>query len=206
MPTLPIDAPTALEEAARVLRSGGIVAFPTDTVYGLAAVATDAAACAKLWLAKGRPPERAIPLFLPSLDALPAVAVVNAAGLALARRYWPGPLTIVFAKAPGFDSAALAGSQTVAVRVPDHPAVLALVRLVDAPLAVTSANKSGGSNPRTAAEVEAQLGDALDLLLDGGPCADDLPSTIVDVTVDPPVVLRQGALRLEDWSANRSGS
>ena len=196
MRTLPIDAPGALEEAARVLRSGGIVAFPTDTVYGLAALATDAAACAKLWRAKGRPPERAIPLFIPSLESLPAVAVVNEAGRRLAERHWPGPLTIVFAKAPAFQSAALAGGDTVAVRVPDHPAVLALVRLVDAPLAVTSANKSGGPNPRTAAEVEAQLGEALDLLLDGGPCATDVPSTIVDVTVDPQVVLRKGAVKI----------
>ncbi len=194
MRTLPIDAPGAPDEAARILRSSGIVAFPTDTVYGLAAVATDADACAKLWRAKGRPPERAIPLFIPSLESLPAVAVVNQAGRRLAQRYWPGPLTIVFAKAPGFESAALAGGQTVAVRVPDYPAVLALVRLVDAALAVTSANKSGGPNPRTAVEVEDQLGEALDLLLDGGPCATDIHSTIVDVTVDPPVVLREGAL------------
>ncbi|MSQ62185.1 MAG: threonylcarbamoyl-AMP synthase [Dehalococcoidia bacterium] len=196
MRTVLIDAPGALDEAARVLRSGGIVAFPTDTVYGLAAVATDAAACAKLWTAKGRPSERAIPLFIPSLDALNAVAVVNDVGRKLAQRYWPGPLTIVFDKAQGFESAALAGGQTVAVRVPDHPAVLALVRLVGAALAVTSANKSGGPNPRTAAEVESQLGDAIDLLLDGGPCASDIPSTIVDVTVDPPAVLREGAARL----------
>ncbi len=198
MRRLPIDAPGAIDDAVRVLSDGGLVAFPTDTVYGVAAIATNREACARLFAAKGRPPDRAIPVFVASLDALSAVATdIGDDARRLAAAGWPGPLTLALRKAPAFESAALAGGDTVAVRVPGHPRVLALVRACGEPLAVTSANRSGGPNPTTAAEVAAAIGEALDLLLDGGPCASDVPSTVVDVTSDGPRIVRQGAMPSE---------
>lgn len=195
MRVLDIDAPGAIDEAARALRAGGLVAFPTDTVYGVAALAADPAACARLFAAKGRPPERAIPIFVASLADLPAVAAgIGEDARRLAAAGWPGPLTLVLRKAATFDSAALVGGDTVAVRVPGDPRVLALVRAVGEPLAVTSANRSGGANPTTAGDVARDIGAALDLLLDGGPCARDVPSTVVDVTAAVPRILRQGAM------------
>ncbi len=194
MRVLDIDAPRALIAAVDALRSGGLVAFPTDTVYGVAAIAADAAACERLFEAKGRPPERAIPIFIASARDLARVAEPTDDARRLAAAAWPGPLTIVLHRWPGFESAALAGGDTVAVRVPDHERVRTLVAAAGEPLAVTSANRSGGPNPRTADDVRAALGGAVDVLLDGGPCASDVPSTIVDLTVEPPRILREGAM------------
>lgn len=201
MRVLPIDAPGAVQEAMVALRRGHLVAFPTDTVYGVAATASDEGACERLFIAKGRPPERAIPIFVASAADLDRVAQPTADAVRLAEGGWPGPLTIVLRKAGAFASRALVGGDTIAVRVPDHGAVRALLAALGEPLAVTSANRSGGPNPRTADDVRREIGPSLDVLLDGGPCADDVPSTIVDLTAEPPRIVRRGAMPPETIEA-----
>ncbi|HIC88550.1 MAG TPA: threonylcarbamoyl-AMP synthase [Anaerolineae bacterium] len=190
-----VEAPGAVESAAAVLRSGGLVAFPTDTVYGLAALAMDPAAVLSIYRAKGRPESKAIPLFIASFEELAFVATeVPPAAQLLAQHFWPGPLTLVLRRRHSIPDVVTAGGETVAVRVPDHPVPLAILRLGVAPLAVTSANRSGAPETTTATQVMAQLGNRVDLVLDGGRCPAGIPSTVVDVTVTPPVVLRQGPI------------
>lgn len=191
-------APQDIARAVEVLRSGGIVAFPTDTVYGIGAHGMQPHAVDKLYLVKERPRDKAIPLLLPGFEALPeVVASVPDVARALAARYWPGALTIVLRRAPTVPDAVTARGETVAVRVPDHALTLALLRALDAPLAATSANLSGEPAPDTADGVLAQLEGRIDLLLDGGRCPGGVASTVVDLTVDPPAVLRVGEIDLD---------
>jgi L-threonylcarbamoyladenylate synthase len=199
MPTIRLGtAPQDIARAVEVLHGGGIVAFPTDTVYGIGAHAMQPCAVDKLYRAKERPRDKAIPLLLPSFEALPeVVASVPDAARAVAARYWPGALTIVLRRAPGVPDVVTAGGETVAVRMPDHALTLALLRTLDAPLAATSANLSGEPAPDTADGVLAQLEGRIDLLLDGGRCPGGVASTVVDLTVDPPAVLREGAIGLD---------
>jgi L-threonylcarbamoyladenylate synthase len=184
-----------LEEAARRLQNGGLVAFPTDTLYGLAAVASQERAVERLFEGKGRPRDRPLPILLASAAAVDGVAAeVSPAARCLMETFWPGGLTLVLRRHPGFRSLALAGGDTVAVRVPAHPIALELLRRVGEPLTGTSANLSGHPAPRTAEEVREQLGGRVDLIVDGGPCPGGVESTVVDCTVDPPRVLREGAV------------
>ena len=193
----PPDAAT-LERAAELLRHGGLVAYPTDTVYGLAADPRNDEAVRKLFEAKGREPEQSVPLLFASpQDLAYVVADVPDVALGLLREFWPGPLTIVLPKAQRFRSRAVVG-ETVAVRVPDHPVPRELVRLLGAPITGTSANVSGEPEPVTADDVRAQLGDAVDLVIDGGRCAGGRPSTVVDCTVSPPRIVREGAISREE--------
>ena len=190
--------PGDIARAVEVLHGGGIVAFPTDTVYGVGAHGMQPRAVAKLYLAKQRPPDKAIPLLLPDLEALPEViAAVPEAARRLAARYWPGALTMVLRRAPDVPDVVTAGGETVAVRVPDHALTLALLRALDAPLAATSANLSGEPAPDTAEGVLAQLEGRIDLILDGGRCPGGVASTVVDLTVDPPALLREGEIGLD---------
>ena len=190
--------PEDISRAVEVLRGGGIVAFPTDTVYGIGAHGMLPQAVEKLYAAKERPRDKAIPLLLPGLEALPAlVATVPEAARALAARFWPGALTIVLRRSPNVPDAVTAGGDTVAVRVPDHALTLALLRALAAPLAATSANLSGEPAPDTAEGVLAQLEGRIDLILDGGRCPGSVASTVVDLTVDPPAVLRAGEIGLD---------
>jgi L-threonylcarbamoyladenylate synthase len=190
----------AIEAAAAALRSGALVAFPTETVYGLGADATNARAVAALYEAKGRP--RFNPLIVHVTDAAAAAALaqVTPAAERLAAAFWPGPLTLVLARQPGCPVAELAtaGLDTVAVRVPSHPVAQALLRAANLPIAAPSANRSGHVSPTTAAHVEADLGDRVALILDGGPTPLGLESTVVDATGSDPVVLRLGAVARED--------
>lgn len=187
-----------LRRAAALLRAGELVAFPTDTVYGVGAVAWDAAAVAKLYVAKLRAADKAIPVLLADPVDLALVAVdLTAAAMRLAERFWPGPLTLVAPKAPAVPDEVTAGGQTVAVRIPDHDMARALIRLAGAPLATTSANLSGQPSPVTAQDVAAQLTGRVALILDGGPCPGGLPSTVVDVTGPAPRILRPGPITLE---------
>jgi L-threonylcarbamoyladenylate synthase len=191
---LPVDDPEAVAVAVKLLRSGQVVAFPTDTVYGIGAHSGIAGAVAALYEVKERPAEKAIPLLLSAADDLAWVAdPVPDLAWRLAARFWPGALTLVLPKGPAVIEAVSAGPG-VAVRVPDYPPVQALIRLLGTPLAVTSANLSGAPSPVTAQDVVAQLGGRLPLVLDGGPCRGGVPSTVLDLTADPPRILRAGAL------------
>jgi L-threonylcarbamoyladenylate synthase len=191
-----------LEEAARCLRDGGLVAFPTDTLYGLGAVAAQERAVQRLFEAKERPGDRPLPIFVASAADVDSVATeVSQAGRRLMETFWPGGLTLVLRRHPRFHSLALAGGDTVAVRVPAHPVALELLRRVGEPLTGTSANLSGRPGPRTAGEVRRQLGGRVDLIVDGGPCPGGVESTVVDCTVDPPRVLREGAVPAERVAA-----
>ncbi|MCR4405446.1 MAG: L-threonylcarbamoyladenylate synthase [Anaerolineae bacterium] len=194
---LSADDPAALSVALDILRQGGVIAFPTDTVYGVGAHAFQPEAVESLYVVKGRPAEKAIPLLIASADDLFLVAAeVPEAVYRLAARFWPGGLTLVVPRHPCVPEAVSPGP-TVAVRVPDHRCPLALIAALGAPLAATSANLSGQPSPATAEQVLVQLGDRIALILDGGPCPGGVPSTVVDVTVDPPVILRHGAISAE---------
>lgn len=191
-----VDEPL-LERAVALLCSGRLVAYPTDTLYGLAALPTDSRAVERLFAAKGRPAERAVPLLIASPADLALVAeAVPEVAQRLMRAFWPGALTIVLRRASAFRSDAI--GETVAVRVPDHPVPRALVRLLGAPITGTSANSSGGPDPLTAEDVRAQLGDAVDLVIDGGRCPGARPSTVVDCTAERPRVVRAGSIGHEE--------
>ena len=189
----------ALEQAIELLRQGQVIALPTDTVYGVAADGLNPAAIERLYVVKDRPRDKAIPLLLASAGELSQVAVqVPAAARLLAEKFWPGALTLVVHAQANVPPVLRAEGDTVAVREPDHPIPRDLARLLGRPLAATSANISGGRDPSTAQEVEAQLNGRLALILDGGRVGGGVPSTVIDVSVDPPRVLRQGALAVDE--------
>lgn len=183
--------------AVEVLKGGGLIAFPTDTVYGLAMLPWDSDAVLRLYEVKRRPSDRPIPLLLSDAGQLGRVAKPLPHFTHLSRqlvtRFWPGGLTLVLPKAEIVPDAVSAGP-TVAVRVPDLPLARDIICGAGGVLAVTSANLSGQPNPITAQEVEEQLGDQIDLILDGGSCRAGVPSTILDCTVSPPRLLRRGAV------------
>ena len=194
MPIPKTKSPEGLEAAVARLREGGVVALPTDTLYALVALARDAAAVDRVFAIKGREPGKPLPLFVDSIEMADAIAFVTHAARRLASRFWPGALTLVLHKRPGFDSEALTGGDTVALRVPDSDVILHAVRALGEPVTATSANLSGGPDPDTAAQVRRQLGDLVDLVVDAGPCPIAAPSTIVDCTTDEPRILRPGAI------------
>ena len=208
---MPIDIPGSsagladIERAVAILRDGGLVAYPTDTVYGLAALPTDDRAVARLFEAKKRAVDRAVPLLIASpADVELVVNEVPEIARRLMRAFWPGALTIVFRTAADFRSAAV--DRTVALRVPGHPTPRQLAELLGAPITGTSANISGEPEPLTADDVRSQLGDAVDLIIDGGRCAGGRPSTVVDCTTEPPRVLREGAVSREELARAADGS
>ena len=200
------DAEGALPEAVAVLKGGGLVVYPSDTVYGLGAAASDERAVERAFAVKGRDAVKALSLLLANAaDLEPLCAEVPLLARVLAQRYWPGPLTLVLRRSPAFRSAALGGGDTIAVRVPGHPFLRALIRALGEPITGTSANRSGRPACRSAEEAEQELGDAVDLIIDGGPSRAGLESTVVDVTRGLPVVLREGAiLRAEVESLGRA--
>ena len=201
---LPANAPGSQERALARLEAGGLVAFPTDTVYGLGAMAFLAEAAARIYQAKGRSVEKALPVLLSSSADLPRVALKPPLmALRLAARFWPGPLTLVVARQPAIPET-VSALPTVGVRVPDHAVARGLL-LAAGPMAVSSANRAGAPSPRTAQEVLAQLGGVIDLILDGGETAGGVPSTVVDCTGEVPIVLREGPIRLEDLLAALDG-
>lgn len=191
------DRPGALAQAAAVLRAGGLVAFPTDTVYGVGAHALLPDAVARLYTAKVRPEGKAIPLLLADAADIERVSRdLPPLAWRLIAAFWPGALTLVVPRSAWLPDIVTAGGPTVAVRLPDHPTPRALARALGAPLAATSANLSGQAEATTAAEVLAQLEGRIELLLDGGVCAGGVASTVLDLTVYPPAILRAGALDL----------
>ncbi|TAK13480.1 MAG: threonylcarbamoyl-AMP synthase [Anaerolineae bacterium] len=188
---LPAADPASIEEAVRALRRGAAVAFPTDTVYGLGALATVAAAIGRLYDIKGRDETKAIAILLAGDDQLPQVATdLSPAALTLARRFWPGALTLVVPRHPSLPDV-LSPRPTIGVRVPDHAAARALLAAAG-PLAVTSANLSGAPDCTTAAQVAVQLGGRVELILDGGETPGGVPSTVVDTTGTDIAILRGG--------------
>ena len=188
---------SAQRRSVEVLKAGGLVAFPTDTVYGLAALPWDVTAVARLYEAKRRPSDRPIPLLLSDASQVGRVAVIlprfRRQSRQLINRFWPGGLTLVLPKAEIVPDA-VSASPTVGLRVPDLALARDLIRGAGGVLAVTSANISGQPSPIVAREVVEQLGDRIDLILDGGPCRGGVPSSILDCTVLPPVLLRRGAV------------
>lgn len=192
--------PENLERAAALIRAGKLVAFPTETVYGLGARADEAEAVHRIFTAKGRPGTNPLIVHVADVEGARALAAsFPPAAEALARAFWPGPLTLVLEKrrgAGGIVDAATAGGPTVAVRVPAHPVALALIRAASLPIAAPSANRSTAISPTTAAHVAKSLAGRVELVLDGGPTGHGIESTIVDVTRAPAVLLRPGALAL----------
>lgn len=194
---LPADDPLSIARALEILRAGGLVVFPTDTVYGLGSLAFDQAAIESIYAVKGRPLEKAIPILIADAADLDCLArAVTDLARRLASRFWPGPLTLVLPKRADLP-AAVSAADTVGVRVPDHAAARALLRAAG-PMAVTSANLSGRSSPRSAEEAASQLGGRVPLVLDGGETPGGVPSTVVDVSGSIPVILRDGPLTLAE--------
>jgi L-threonylcarbamoyladenylate synthase len=191
-----------VRKAVEILRGGGLVAFATETVYGLGADATNADAVAKIFAIKGRPPSNPLIVHVSSNSAAKRyVASWPDSAERLARAFWPGPLTFVLPKGPQIVPAVTAGLPTVAVRCPDHPLALQLLREFDGPIAAPSANRSTRVSPTTADHVRRDLGDAVDLILDGGPCRVGIESTVIDLSSPKPSILRLGGIpsaRLEE--------
>ncbi|WP_370937563.1 L-threonylcarbamoyladenylate synthase [Amycolatopsis sp. cg13] len=196
-----------IEKAAGVLRDGGLVAFPTETVYGLGADASDPAAVSRIYQAKGRPPTHPLIVHVAGAEYLDGwVEKVPEPARLLAEQFWPGPLTLVLRRGPRVSSAATGGLETVGVRVPGHPVALALLSAFGGGVAAPSANRFGSVSPTTADDVRAELGDAVDFVLDGGSCQVGVESTIVDATGDTLSILRPGGVPREDLEAVLGGS
>jgi L-threonylcarbamoyladenylate synthase len=188
--------PKAIPDALEVLKSGGLVAFPTDTVYGLGALAFDGKAIGRIYGVKERPDEKSIPILLADPDDLAKVSVdASPLALKLAARFWPGPMTLVVPKHPDLPDA-VSSTPTVGVRVPDHTVARMLLHYAG-PMAVTSANLSGQPSPVTAHDVLEQLDGRIDLILDGGQTPGGIPSTVVNCLGAEPVILRQGPIMME---------
>jgi L-threonylcarbamoyladenylate synthase len=191
---------SALDRAAALLRQGELVAFPTETVYGLGGDATSEAAVAAIFAAKERPQFNPLIVHVPDLAAAEKLASFDGRARSLARKFWPGPLTLVLKRAPDCPVALLAcaGLDTLALRVPAHPLAQKLLREAGLPLAAPSANRSGHVSPTTAAHVMEELGGRIAALLDGGPCPIGIESTIIDLSGGEPMLLRPGGAGLEE--------
>ena len=188
-------SPEALSEAAAIIRGGGLVAFPTETVYGLGANALDDAAVRGIFAAKGRPSFNPIIAHVASVaQARTLVTAWPERAERLAAAFWPGPLTLVLPRARHVPLSLTAGRDTVAIRMPAHPVALALIRAADLPIAAPSANRFTEVSPTTADHVAQGLGDRIAMLLDGGPTDVGIESTVVDLSCDPPLLLRPGTL------------
>ena len=187
-----------LMEAARIIREGGLVAFPTETVYGLGANALDEEAAKKIYAAKGRPSDNPLIAHISCMEELePLVSRIPEAGRRLAEAYWPGPLTMVFPKSGRVPYGTTGGLDTVAVRMPSDPVANRLIALAGVPVAAPSANTSGRPSPTTAQHVWQDMNGKIEMILDGGPVGIGVESTIVDVSGSVPTLLRPGAVTME---------
>lgn len=192
-------APGDIEKAAGILRAGGLIVFPTETVYGLGADAENATAVARIFAVKGRPPSHPLIVHIGSASQLDHwAAEVPEPGRRLAERFWPGPLTLIVQRSARVPLAVTGGLDTVGLRVPAHAVTLSLLAVFGGGIAAPSANRFGAVSPTMARHVREELGGAVDLVLDGGPCAVGVESTIVDVTGEAPVILRPGGVLRED--------
>ncbi len=187
-----------LAEAAEILKKGGLVAFPTETVYGLGANGLDEEAAKKIYAAKGRPSDNPLIVHISALEELESLAAeIPDAAKSLMELYWPGPLTMVFKKKEIVPCGTTGGLDTVAVRMPSDPIARALIRLAGVPVAAPSANRSGRPSPTTAGHVWQDMAGRIEMIIDGGPVGIGVESTIVDVTGPVPVILRPGAVTME---------
>ena len=194
--------PETIGRAAAVLRQGGLVAFPTETVYGLGANAMDGRAVRRIFEVKGRPPDNPLIVHVAAVSEVAVlVREVPPAARLLGEKFWPGPLTLVLPAAPGVPREVRAGLETVAVRMPSHPVALALIRAAGVPVAAPSANTSGRPSPTTAAHVLEDLGGKIEVILDGGPAPVGVESTVLDMTAEVPTVLRPGGVPVEALAA-----
>jgi L-threonylcarbamoyladenylate synthase len=195
--------PQAIAEAGEALRNGQLVAFPTETVYGLGADATNGLAVARIFKAKGRPTFNPLIVHVAGIEAAEAIAALPPIGKTLATAFWPGPLTLVLARRAGSTVSDLvsAGLATVAVRAPDHPLARALLAAARVPVAAPSANRSGHVSATRADHVLADLGDRIDFVMDGGPTAYGIESTVVDLAGDEIAILRPGAITTDQIAA-----
>jgi len=199
---IPAGDTEALQRALDILRHGGLVAFPTDTVYGLGALAFDGKAVESIYLAKDRPVEKAIPVLIWDITDLEKISDdIPERTRTLASRFWPGPLTVLVPKKPTLPES-ISATSTVAVRVPDHSVARELLR-VAGPMAVTSANISGQASQSTAEEVFAQLNGRINLIIDGGTTPGGIPSTLVDCSSDEIKILRAGPITLAELLSAR---
>ena len=195
-------SPDVIARAAAVVRAGGLVAFPTETVYGLGANALDPAAVARIFTAKGRPAANPLIVHVAEIaDARTMVAAWSDLAQRLAERFWPGPLTLVLPKHSSVPDPVTAGGPTVALRIPAHPVALALLRACGLPLAAPSANRSTELSPTEAGHVLRGLADRIDLLLDARPTMGGLESTVLDLTTTPPRLLRPGLVTITQLEA-----
>lgn len=196
---IPKVASEQLEQAAALIRAGRLVAFPTETVYGLGANALDAGAVAKIFAAKGRPSTSPLIVHVDSIDMARSLAREwPEAAQALARQHWPGPLTLVLPKQPSVPDIVTASLATVGLRMPSHPLALALIRAAGVPIAAPSANRFTELSPTTAEHVRRSLGDAADMILDGGPTRVGIESTVLSLSGGRPVLLRPGMISHEE--------
>ena len=187
-----------LREAAQILQQGGLVAFPTETVYGLGGNALDETAAKRIYAAKGRPSDNPLIAHISSMEELlPLVSRIPEAGRRLAERFWPGPLTMIFPKSEQVPFSTTGGLDTVAVRMPSDPVAMKLIRMAGVPVAAPSANTSGRPSPTTADHVWEDLNGKIEMIVDGGAVGIGVESTIVDVTGPVPVILRPGFITLE---------
>ena len=192
------DSAEVIQTAAKILQEGGLVAFPTETVYGLGGNGLDSAACEKIYLAKGRPSDNPLILHISEFEELnPIVGEISPAAKKLMDAFWPGPLTMVFPKSEIVPEKATGGLDTVAVRFPSHPVARAIIRAAGLPIAAPSANSSGKPSPTRASHVEFDLNGKIDMIIDGGAAEWGLESTIVDVSGEVPMILRPGAVTKE---------
>jgi len=198
---MPASHPAAIEQAVFLLQQGQLVCFSTDTVYGIGAAASHDEAIRRLYSVKGRPPDQPLPLLLSDPKEANWYAEVTPLARTLIGRFWPGPLTIVLRKVEGLRSRALAGRETVALRVPADGVPREIVRMLGEPLTGTSANRSGARPPVSAAEVAFSLGEMVSLVIDGGRSPVGVESTVVDLSGEAPALVREGAVSREELVA-----
>ena len=207
---LSLDIKKQIEKGILVLRQGGLVAYPTDTVYGLGACAWIDRAIEKVYKVKGRSYNMPLPLLLSDISQITDVAEsVSPIAWSLIHAFLPGALTLVLLKSGNIPDIVSGGGPTVAVRIPDHPVPIALIEGLGAPIVGTSANLSGKPSSLTADEVYSQIGDSIDFIIDGGQCPGGIESTIVDMTSKTPIILREGKIPKEElekvWEVLPSG-
>ncbi|HSO11110.1 MAG TPA: L-threonylcarbamoyladenylate synthase [Anaerolineales bacterium] len=194
---IPANSPNALPHALAILKSGSLIAFPTDTVYGVGTLAFDGRAIESIYFAKNRPLEKAIPILIADIEDMEKVGMdIPQTAYKLASRFWPGPLTCIIPKKPTLPKV-VSATNTVGVRVPDHEVARALLRAAG-PMAVTSANISGQQSPSSAEEVYAQLSGRIPLIIDGGITPGGIPSTVVDCSTGELKILREGPISAQE--------